>query len=142
VIELTEGENPTSDEQSQRHIEQLKEAGIKIAMDEFGSGASSLEALDRTRVDVVKISRNLVSTLGQSEDSRGELIQTILSLAERLDLEVVAVGVENDRQLELLREFGCQRGQGYYLGKPVSVTAFVEGFDADIEPDVSGVQVQ
>ena len=117
-----------SSAQVDRNLVRLKKLGFRIALDDFGSGASGLESLNKTRIDIIKVSRGFISSLNENEGSRRELVETIFSLAERLELEVIAVGVENDHQLEILKELGCERAQGFFLSKPMQTDTFLERF--------------
>jgi diguanylate cyclase (GGDEF)-like protein len=128
VIEITGSDKIMSSAQVDRNLVRLKKLGFRIALDDFGSGASGLESLNKTRIDIIKVSRGFISSLNENEGSRRELVETIFSLAERLELEVIAVGVENDHQLEILKELGCERAQGFFLSKPMQTDTFLERF--------------
>ena len=106
-------------------LDALRALGVGIAVDDFGIGYSSLNYLKRLEVDALKIDATFVSGLG--EDPRDEaIVRTILTLGETMGLAVVAEGIERERQLELLREFGCARGQGFLFARPVPRDRFGE----------------
>ncbi len=96
----------------------LKAIGVRISIDDFGTGYSSLNYLRRLPVDTLKIAKPFVDVL--TRGGRDEaLAQAVVSLAQSLQLDVVAEGVELEAQLELLREMGCHLGQGFLVSPPV-----------------------
>ena len=100
-----------------------------LALDDFGTGYSSLSYLRKFPVDALKIDRSFVDGLGQeAEDSA--IVQAIQALAISLGMTTVAEGVETATQLEVLRELGCLRAQGFWFSRPVTaeeITALLEG---------------
>lgn len=101
-------------------LKQLKSLGLKLSIDDFGTGFSSLSYLPRFPIDTLKIDRSFV---GQIEaDEAGEnlaIVRTIIRLAHALNKEVIAEGVETAYQLAQLRSLGCEYAQGYFFLKPV-----------------------
>ncbi len=95
----------------------LRDAGCRIAIDDFGTGYASLARLRALPADEIKIDRLLVSELLKSSEAR-HILEAVLFLAERLEMEVVAEGVEDEAQSELLVEMGCRFGQGFLFGHP------------------------
>ncbi|MET7248256.1 EAL domain-containing protein [Methylobacterium sp. EM32] len=116
-IEITE-ETALDIEAVQGKLAALSRAGIRVALDDFGIGYSSLASLRQLRAGRVKIDRSLVTGLSESDDKRG-LVQAVLGLGRALGLEVVAEGVETAEDLATLRTLGCPFVQGYHLGRPV-----------------------
>ena len=103
-------------------LRDAKDAGIKLALDDFGTGYSSLSYLRRFPVDVLKVDQSFVAGLGPDpEDST--IVAAIVNLANTLDLEAIAEGVETLDQLERLRALGCTLAQGYYFAEPVDADA-------------------
>ncbi len=103
-------------------VEKLKQAGVQISLDGFGTGYSSLSYLKTRPVDVIKIDRSFIQ--GMLEDpANAIMVETIVSLANKLGIKVIATGVENRRQLELLNH-QCRYVQGYYFSKPLSLPEF------------------
>jgi len=99
-------------------LNSIRAAGVQVALDDFGTGYSSLSYLWRFPFDRIKIDKSFV--LGQQHDARIRIIlETILTLCERLRLPVVCEGVETEQQLEILRNFGCTDVQGYLLARPM-----------------------
>ncbi|WP_342443667.1 EAL domain-containing protein [Lysinibacillus sp. FSL K6-0075] len=104
-------------------IKQLRALGITISLDDFGTGYSSLNYLKKFPVDVLKIDRAFVRDI-VPEKSGIAMISAMISLAHALNLQVVAEGVEEEAELNVLREHGCEYVQGYYFSKPLSVGEF------------------
>lgn len=122
-LELTETilMNPTDDNLTT--LKAFKDLGVRVAIDDFGTGYSSLSYLQRFPLDVLKIDRAFVMNLPASASSVA-IVETILTLAHGLGLEVVAEGVETVEQLAFLRDHGCDEGQGYYFGHPLPLAEF------------------
>ncbi|MEE4683876.1 EAL domain-containing protein [Pseudomonas alliivorans] len=121
-LELTESQLLDSVEHIIATFQQLRELGVKLAIDDFGTGYSSLSYLRRFPVDYVKIDRAFISGLGDGTEDAA-IIQAIISMAHSLGLKVVAEGVENQSQLEFLREHGCDEVQGYLISRPIEASA-------------------
>ncbi len=117
-LEMTEGLLMEDTETAHRGLHQLKELGVRISIDDFGTGHSCLSYLRRFPIDVLKIDRSFVSEIGENEDSR-IIIDAIISLARSLRLDTVAEGVETNAQLDFLLERGCHVAQGYLFGMPM-----------------------
>jgi diguanylate cyclase (GGDEF)-like protein len=115
-IEITEGLLMRDTMQTKRALRGLKELGVRISIDDFGAGYSSLAYLHRFAVDALKIDRSFINQLEQEEGA--VLTSAIIGIGHKLGLDVIAEGVETLGQLERLREIGCDFGQGFYLGRP------------------------
>jgi EAL domain-containing protein (putative c-di-GMP-specific phosphodiesterase class I) len=111
-------------------LNQLRNLGVKLCIDDFGTGYSSLSCLHEFPIDTLKIDRSFVNRIGKiSGDS--EIVQTIITLAHRLGMDVVAEGIETTAQFKLLRSLGCEYGQGYLFAKPLpqdDATKFVSNW--------------
>ncbi|MGH9542261.1 MAG: putative bifunctional diguanylate cyclase/phosphodiesterase [Terriglobales bacterium] len=100
-------------------LQQMKLLGIQLAIDDFGTGYSSLSYLHRFPLDTLKIDRSFIS--GMSNASEGmEIARTILPMADTLQLDVIAEGVETVEQVAMLKKLKCKYGQGYYFSRPLS----------------------
>ncbi len=121
-LELTENVVMRDLEESVRQMDRLRALGVRISIDDFGTGYSSLSYLRRLPIDTLKIDQSFLKELG-NESNTVPLVQAIVTLAHGLGLTVVAEGVENRRQLEVLRSVGCDKFQGYLLGEPVPAEA-------------------
>jgi EAL domain-containing protein (putative c-di-GMP-specific phosphodiesterase class I) len=93
-----------------------------VALDDFGTGYSSLAALRELPVDMLKVPKPFVDGRGKTQHDRA-LLTMMVQLGTLFDLDVVAEGIERPDQFGLLRELGCQYGQGYLLGRPVPIEA-------------------
>ncbi|MFB2921265.1 EAL domain-containing protein [Aerosakkonema funiforme] len=100
-------------------LKQIRSQGIKLCIDDFGTGYSSLSRLHIFPIDTLKIDRSFISGLGSSSDTTA-IVQTIISLAHNLGMDVVAEGIETKEQLEKLKDLGCEFGQGFFFSKPLS----------------------
>ncbi|WP_164930590.1 putative bifunctional diguanylate cyclase/phosphodiesterase [Aquifex aeolicus] len=117
VFELTERESVKNIDLVKRFLEELKEVGIKFAIDDFGSGYSSFHYLKKIPVDFVKIEGEFVK--GALTDWRDKtFIESIVTLAKGMHIRTVAEFIENEEIKEIMKEIGVDYGQGYYFGKP------------------------
>lgn len=111
-------------------VKQLKAYGFCVAMDDFGSGYSSLNSLKDIPLDVLKLDTGFFN--GENDSERGEIIvREIISLARMLDMTVVAEGIEKKEQVDFLAKLGCDMIQGYYFAKPMPVSEFEEKVEKD-----------
>ena len=117
VLEITEGVLIDNPEETRKRLEELRELGVRIALDDFGSGYSSLRYLQYFPFDKLKIDSAFVTPLGRSANS-GVIIQAIVTLGHALNLSVLVEGVETEEQRVLLRLAGCDEMQGYLFAKP------------------------
>jgi len=128
-LELTESLLLGDIEDTIARMGQLKREGVGFSLDDFGTGYSSLSYLKRLPLDQVKIDKSFVCDV-LTDPNDAAIVRTILALAESLDLEVVAEGVETTGQLAFLRLHGCEQFQGYLFGRPGPV----ESIDAYLHP--------
>ena len=118
-IEITETSAIENITVVEENILDLKEAGMKIAMDDFGAGHSSLTLLTRCPIDTLKIDREVIREI--HSDSRSRIVvQSMIDLASSLDVSVCAEGIEHKQQVHVLSEMNCEFGQGYYFSEPLS----------------------
>ena len=123
--EITESllmENPELATQS---LNQLKETGAKLAIDDFGTGYSSFSYLHRFPFDTLKIDRVFVNAMARSRKSN-QIVKSLVNLSHDLGMDVIAEGIESEREAELMRNYNAGSGQGYFYSKPVNETAFVK----------------
>ena len=125
-LELTESvlmEDPAA---AARTLENLRQLGVCLAIDDFGSEYSSLAYLRRFPVTMLKIDKSFVGTLSQADSPDATLIKTIVAMADALDIATVAEGVEQDAQAERLMELGCDTVQGFLYSRPVGAARLPE----------------
>src|SRR5262249_22113983 len=115
--EITEGVLIDNPDEAKERLQQLRALGVKIALDDFGSGYSSLSYLRRFPIDKLKIDKEFVAPLGRSSDG-GVIIQAIMALGRALGLTVLCEGVETEEQRILLRLAGCDEMQGFLFARP------------------------
>jgi EAL domain-containing protein (putative c-di-GMP-specific phosphodiesterase class I) len=108
-------------------LQALKGLGVLLAIDDFGTGYSSLSYLQRFPLDVLKVDKSFVDELGVNQEGE-EIVQAVINLAHALGLEVVAEGVETERQLEVLQRLHCDFAQGYLFSRPVSAAELIDTF--------------
>jgi len=128
VLEITERGMLHYNEAS-RLFEWLHGEGFEIAIDDFGTGHSSLIYLEHYTFDYLKIDRGFISTIG-TETVTSPVLDAVLTLAKRLNMVMVAEGVETEEQASLLRDRGVQFLQGYWISHPLSLQQLVEQYDA------------
>ena len=117
-LELTESVLVKNADVVQRFITDLKARGVHLWVDDFGTGYSSLSYLHRFPVDGLKIDKAFIDALDGSDKSAA-MVRTILSLAQNLEVEAIAEGIEEHVQADQLRSLGCASGQGYLFSKPI-----------------------
>jgi EAL domain-containing protein (putative c-di-GMP-specific phosphodiesterase class I) len=122
VLEVTETLLVKDAERGAETVQQLRDLGVQLALDDFGTGYSSLSYLRNLPLDSLKIAREFVEGLVVS-DHDAAFVRLIVGLAKTIGLKVVAEGIETREQLDMLREIGCDRGQGYYFARPLDADA-------------------
>jgi EAL domain-containing protein (putative c-di-GMP-specific phosphodiesterase class I)/GGDEF domain-containing protein len=125
-LEITESVVMEDPDRALRIIAPLRTAGVRLAIDDFGCGHSSLAALSKLPFDVIKIDQQFIRALERGDEQAGAIIDMILALARALKLEVVAEGVERPEHVDFMAGRGCQWVQGFVYGAAVSAPEFVE----------------
>ena len=123
VIEITEGLLLDADNDITSKLLEFRDAGIQVAIDDFGTGYSSLSYLKKFDIDYLKIDQSFVRNLVTDPNDMA-LSEAIIVMAHKLDLKVVAEGVETEAQCTLLADAGCDYAQGYLFSRPVAAEAF------------------
>jgi diguanylate cyclase (GGDEF)-like protein len=121
-IEITETGLMTDPASAEKIVDDLRRCGIRVSLDDFGTGQSSLGRLREFHFDKLKIDRAFVSSILDDRPSE-HIIRAILAMCDGLGMEVVAEGIEEEAQADRLVEFGCGGGQGYFFGKPADADA-------------------
>ncbi len=137
TLEMTESILLQDVDETVERMRTLKRLGVRFSIDDFGTGYSSLAYLKRLPVDEIKIDRSFVRDI-MVDANDAALVDTILTLASHIQLEVVAEGVESAQIFEFLRQRGCPFFQGYHFGRPVSAEDFAIGRPAHAPHRVAG----
>ncbi|KRQ86721.1 Cyclic di-GMP phosphodiesterase Gmr [Caloramator mitchellensis] len=126
ILEITEDEALEDIDRVADILNKIKRLGVKIAIDDFGTGYSSLIYISRLPIDLIKVDRSLINDIENTKNL--EIIKSIAHLAKALDISIIVEGVENERQLVVLKHFNIDKIQGYFIGKPVVKTEFEKNF--------------
>lgn len=120
-LEITETSLMTNVELASKNILELSQIGVAITLDDFGTGYSSLSFLAQIELNSIKIDQSFVNGLLWRDGTSENIVISILSLAQSLDMKVIAEGVEVEEQLQFLKTQYCQEAQGYYFSKPIPI---------------------
>ncbi len=123
-LEVTESQIMANRAGAAQLLRDYREAGVRLAMDDFGTGHSSLSCLQEFPLDVLKIDREFIANLGRGRDFAA-LVNAVITLADNLGLDVVAEGIEEPPQAAMLQALGCSYGQGFLLALPMSAERIV-----------------
>jgi EAL domain-containing protein (putative c-di-GMP-specific phosphodiesterase class I) len=137
VLEITETEMLADVQKAATVVRQLHRLGIGIAIDDFGAGHSSFEALTHFPIDELKIDQSFVRELHRNPRDR-DIVRAMIQVAHAIDATVVAEGVENGEQLYVLGDMRCDRLQGYYLAEPMSFDDLLHFADSRLRISVGG----
>jgi len=138
-LEVTES-LAAQDESVQATLQELKALGLTLALDDFGTGYSSLASLHLLPVDTIKIDRSFVKEAVTSTHHR-VLIEATVRVAKNLQMGTVAEGIETAEQAVVVRELGCEKGQGYFFSKPLLAANLVQWLKAPQAPLFTAVGV-
>ncbi|MEZ5959626.1 MAG: EAL domain-containing protein [Hyphomonadaceae bacterium] len=136
-LEITESVVMADPDRALRIIKPLREAGVRLAIDDFGCGHSSLAALSKLPFDVIKIDQQFIRALEKGDKQSAAIIEMILALARTLDMEIVAEGVERHEEMEFMAARGCHWIQGFLFGAAVSAPEFAELLRRQAGDDIS-----
>ena len=123
-LEITEDVAMNSSVQVLQTSDELHKAGIRLAMEDFGVGFSSLDRLKKLRFDKLKIDRSFVADLTENHSDQA-IVKAILGMAKGLSMRTVAEGIETEEQLAFLREVGCSQGQGFWFARPMPLPELI-----------------
>lgn len=129
TIEITETAQIENSRQARQTLAQLRRSGIRLSIDDYGTGQSNLEYLTEIEADEIKIDKRFVMTMRDSQRNF-EVVKSTIDLAHRLGAVAVAEGIEDAPTMALLKELGCDVGQGYHLGKPQIFSELAAGLSA------------
>lgn len=136
-LEITETVALEDPDRALRIISPLREAGVRLAIDDFGCGHSSLAALSKLPFDVIKIDQQFIRALERGDRQAGAIVEMIVALARTLNLEVVAEGIERREDMEFMAARGCHWIQGFLFGAAVSAPEFAELLRRQSGDDIS-----
>ena len=125
MLEITESALLGNNDLTARQLHELRELGVRLAIDDFGIGYSSLSYLRSLPIDTLKVDRSFVRDLPANAET-ASIVTAILALAKSLRLGVIAEGVETAEQARFLRTLGCELMQGYLFGRPLPLNEFEE----------------
>ena len=121
-LEITESSIMQNSESVTMLLEQLQALQVKLCLDDFGMGYSSLSRLHQFPIDTLKIDRSFISAMNQ-QGGKAEIVKAIITLAHNLEMDVVAEGIETVEQLKQLKHLRCEHAQGYLFGRPMDAIA-------------------
>ena len=133
VVELTESQAMESPTAVQTLLMQLRARGLRVSVDDFGTGHSALAQLRQLPLDLLKVDRSFVRGIETNRDMK-TILSAVMALAKELGLQTVAEGFEKTEQLELVRSLGCDAGQGYLFSKPVDSETAAALFKTGLTP--------
>ncbi|XOV85619.1 MAG: EAL domain-containing protein [bacterium] len=133
MLEITENKELFDLQASRSLLQDIRQLGFKISLDDFGSDHSNMLRIRELPLDEIKIDRSLCGNVLEDDDAR-QISQTVIALANALNIPCIAEGIEDQATLDILRELDCGYGQGFHLGLPVSIRDFAE-LQAKKSPD-------
>jgi EAL domain-containing protein (putative c-di-GMP-specific phosphodiesterase class I) len=117
-------------------LDRIRKLGIKLSLDDFGTGYSSLGYLSNIRFDTIKVDRSFVAGASKGKAECIAIIRAVVAMADALGIATTAEGVENEQELQMIQQFGCDKIQGYYFGRPMehreSLTLFRDGASRNV----------
>lgn len=125
ALEVTESALIRSTAEVTANLSTLRERGVRLSVDDYGTGQSTLSYLKHLPVHELKIDKSFVMTMASNQSDQ-IMVRSTINLAHELGLQVVAEGIEDQQTFELLRELGCDYGQGYHISKPILPDQFIE----------------
>ena len=137
-IEITESMAMQDFEATIERLGQLRAAGVRIALDDFGIGFSNLSQLSRLPLDMLKIDRSLVTGIGRDRKSEA-IVRAIVGMSHALGCYAIAEGIETEVELAFLRQLDCDCGQGYWFARPMTAEALAD-WQGAARPEASAVQ--
>ena len=127
VFEVTETATLTNPEQSITALELIQKSGIRVSIDDYGTGQSTLSYLQRLPVSEIKLDQSFVKTM-TTDNANRVMVKSTIKMAHALGFKIVAEGIEDQPCLELLTRYGCDIGQGWYISKPITTDVFEAGW--------------
>lgn len=138
-IEVTEAVVASEEEHLHEYLNQIRDLGVSLAIDDFGIAYSSLSRLKQLPINTLKIDRSFISDIGSDSDDE-VIVRTIIDMAHNLNLKVIAEGVETEAQFEFVRQHGCDQIQGFLFGKPMPLEELFKLLEAGQDGSASLMQ--
>jgi EAL domain-containing protein (putative c-di-GMP-specific phosphodiesterase class I) len=117
-------------------LDRLRKLGLKLSLDDFGTGYSSLGYLSNIRFDTIKVDRSFVTGAAKGKPECIAIIRAVVAMADALNISTTAEGAETDQEVAMIQQFGCDKIQGYYFGRPMpmadAVALFHDGATRDV----------
>lgn len=129
-LEITESTAMRSDASTLAVLRELRQLGVRLSVDDFGTGYSSLGRLQKLPVDAIKVDRSFVHAIAATPGDAGAIAHAVIVMGRSLGLTVTAEGVETEAQAAFVEAHGCDRLQGYLVGKPLPGDAVRESLRA------------
>lgn len=123
-VEITESAYAENDDRVKKTVKQLRDAGLMVMMDDFGSGCSSLNMLKSVAVDVLKIDMQFLDIQEKESEKGISILESVVNMSRQMGLPIIIEGVETQKQEEFLSGMGCRYTQGYYYYKPLPIEEF------------------
>ena len=123
ILEITESFQTINMEKLLNTMRKLKKTGLRFALDDMGTEYATLEVLELEELDMAKIDRSMIMRISNGERSK-TIISQVINLCHKLGIDCVAEGVETNEQMEILKNIGCDKIQGYFIGKPMPIDEF------------------
>ncbi|MFM8342404.1 MAG: EAL domain-containing protein [Methylomonas sp.] len=130
TVEITENLLLNASQAMTDKLIAIRAAGMQISIDDFGTGYSSLSYLKKYQIDYLKIDRSFVSNININSTDM-VICEAMILMAHKLGMKVIAEGIENEEQLQLLKQAGCDYGQGFLFSKPLNAITFEQLFKAE-----------
>ena len=125
IFEITENKELYDLHESKALLAAIRAQGFKVSLDDFGNAQSNMHRIRELPLDEIKLDRSLCGSIVESDDA-SRICRTLIELANTLGTSCVAEGIEDAHTMQVLQEFGCHTGQGFYLGAPMSVEDFAK----------------
>ncbi len=133
-LEITESVLMVNPEESKKMLEKFVASGIKIAIDDFGKGYSSLAYLSQFPIDVIKIDRFFMRQIATNVSAQ-QIVKATIQLAKQLGYKVVAEGIEDEKVMKIMQEYGCDMAQGFYFARPMKEDAILKWYEENQQKD-------
>ena len=129
TLEILETNLHEINESILKNLSQLRERGVRIALDDFGCGYNNLKQLSLLPIDIIKIDKGFLAGIESGDQAKNGLLNAIMGIGQNLGYDILAEGIETSRQCDYLRSIGCHFGQGYYFGKAMPMKEFLTFID-------------